>query len=411
MLTSTQPCTVRDFMNYLIYIEHSAENLQFFLWYRSYISRFEEVPECEGALSPEWTRAQEEEVAVRIQKDAAEKMRRAPKPADIFRGTDFEKPAMLGSVTSVRDDGFTYFTPPVTPRDRDHDSLYTDSNAGSNLSATSTAAHRDLAGEAYIAAGAERPFTIQPFRAEIDRVVSTYIADRSPRQLNLSSKEQKTLLHALSSTTHPSAFRTVAASIEATLRHQAHPNFIRWSICNGNPIRVTFARSLGAGTILLSTLAAVLLTLSKVPRGYRAIPAVGWFVGVATLIAAWKGMCVVLHGLHHRHVRPWELFEDHQVEGGRSSSDSDTELNGGSTKGLKGFDTFGRSNSYEDEPWVVKYDKRFLLRKIFDREVWIREPALRQIQDVIFVQAVLGGVVAAGVVAGVFVGVPGGNLF
>ncbi|KAK6437152.1 hypothetical protein LTR95_006647, partial [Oleoguttula sp. CCFEE 5521] len=30
------PCTTRDFMNYLKYIEYSAENLQFFLWYRDY---------------------------------------------------------------------------------------------------------------------------------------------------------------------------------------------------------------------------------------------------------------------------------------------------------------------------------------------------------------------------------------
>lgn len=242
--------------------------------------------------------------------------------------------------------------------------------------------------------------TIQPLRAEIDRVVATYIADHSPRQLNLSSREQKTLLHALSHTTHPSAFRSVAASIESTLRYQAHPNFIRWSICNGNPVRVTFARGLGAASILLSTIAAILLTLSRAPRGYRALAGVGWFVGVATLIAALKGMCVVLHGLHHRHVRPWELFE---VE----PSDSDSEVGGK----RKGFETFGSSNSYEDEPWIVKYGERNMLRKVFDREVWIQEPALRQIQDTIFVQAVLGGILISGVLVGVFVGVPGGGFF
>lgn len=30
-LTLWQPMTVRDFMNYLVYVEHAAENLQFFL--------------------------------------------------------------------------------------------------------------------------------------------------------------------------------------------------------------------------------------------------------------------------------------------------------------------------------------------------------------------------------------------
>lgn len=45
-------------MNYLIYIEHDAENLQFFLWYQDYSKRFAEIPAGERALSPEWTAAQ-----------------------------------------------------------------------------------------------------------------------------------------------------------------------------------------------------------------------------------------------------------------------------------------------------------------------------------------------------------------
>ena len=47
-------------MNYLKYIELSAENLQFFLWYRDYVSRFDGLPANEKALSPEWTVEQAE---------------------------------------------------------------------------------------------------------------------------------------------------------------------------------------------------------------------------------------------------------------------------------------------------------------------------------------------------------------
>lgn len=114
--------------------------------------------------------------------------------------------------------------------------------------------------------------------------------DGGPRQLNLSDYEQKTVLHALSRTTHPSAFRLIARLIEATLRQQAHPNFIRWSICNGNRARVVFARGLGVGTIALGFAAAVLLTLSSAGRGYRALAAIAWVIGIATLVAAYKGM-------------------------------------------------------------------------------------------------------------------------
>jgi hypothetical protein len=39
-------------MDYLFYIEHNAENLQFFLWYKDYCQRFEALPEREKSLSP-----------------------------------------------------------------------------------------------------------------------------------------------------------------------------------------------------------------------------------------------------------------------------------------------------------------------------------------------------------------------
>ena len=119
------------------------------------------------------------------------------------------------------------------------------------------------------------------------------MADGSPRQLNLSAKERADLLHALTNTTHPSAFQRVVYTVEWSLRHQAHPNFIRWSICNGNRARVIFARGLGIGGIVAGIFAAVLLTLSSAGRAWRVLSAIGFVIGVATLIAAWKGMCVV----------------------------------------------------------------------------------------------------------------------
>lgn len=102
-----------------------------------------------------------------------------------------------------------------------------------------------------------------------------------------------TLLHALANTTHPTAFRVVVHTVEWSLRHQAHPNFIRWTICNGNAPRVVFARGLGVAGILGGIICAILITLSNAGRGWRVLSAIGFMIGVATLIAAWKGMCVV----------------------------------------------------------------------------------------------------------------------
>jgi hypothetical protein len=43
--------------------------------------------------------------------------------------------------------------------------------------------------------------------------------------------------------------------------------------------------------------------------------------------------------------------------------------------------------------------------------VWIQEPALRQIQDTIFVQAILTGFVITAITVGVFCAIPKGNKF
>jgi hypothetical protein len=41
-------------MDYLVYVEYNAENLQLFLWYRDYVRRFDALPKKEKTLSPEW---------------------------------------------------------------------------------------------------------------------------------------------------------------------------------------------------------------------------------------------------------------------------------------------------------------------------------------------------------------------
>ncbi len=103
--------------------------------------------------------------------------------------------------------------------------------------------------------------------------------------------------------------------------------------------------------------------------------------------------------MHHRHLRPWELFTEDD------DPSSSFELGKGS------FDTFASANSYEDEPWIAKYEKRNLIRKVFDREVWIQEPALRQIQDTIFLQAIGGALIITAISVGIFCALPKGNYY
>ncbi|KAK1252608.1 hypothetical protein MKX08_003795 [Trichoderma sp. CBMAI-0020] len=386
------PLALRDFMNYLIYVEHAAENLQFYLWYKDYEKRFGEANVSDISLSPEWTQAMEDEAMAKVRREQAEKMKKEPAAAvALFKGTDFEKNA-----ESKRSNPFN--TPPRSANGTsDNDSAWDGAtiNAANNMLSVSHGTSRSQVAEAFHAAGAMAPFTIQPFHEEVTRIITSYIMDGGSRQLNLSDWEQKVAVQALTYTTHPSAFRLLFKIVDSALRMQSHPNFIRWSICNGNLPRVWFARSLGVALILAGFVAAILITLSDAGRGYRVLPLIAWVLGISTLVAAWKGMCVVLHGLHHRHIRPWELFAQDNTEEMKTRS----------------MESFGSDNSYEDEPWVVKYQKRNMIRKIFDREIWIQEPALRQIQDTIFYQALFAGFVFGLVFMAIFLAVPGGHLF
>ncbi len=106
-----QPCTTRDFMNYLVYIEHAAENLQFFLWYRDYTKRFSEQPANERALAPIWSVEQAEIDAQGRTGPAPLKQQVSADTAAVFKGTDFAPPS--ASVVEVKGNPFN--TPPRTP--------------------------------------------------------------------------------------------------------------------------------------------------------------------------------------------------------------------------------------------------------------------------------------------------------
>ena len=103
--------------------------------------------------------------------------------------------------------------------------------------------------------------------------------------------------------------------------------------------------------------------------------------------------------MHHRHVRPWELFED---ESDDISYEQAIRMS---------VESHGYTNSFEDEPWVAKYEKRNLIRKVFDRELWVKEQALRQIQDTIFLQAVLAAIILSAIIVGIFCALPRGNCY
>jgi hypothetical protein len=75
-------------MNYLKYIEYSAENLQFFLWHRDYTARWESLRESEKTLSPEWKPSNADPDGITLASPARPK-RVAPQIMEVLKNTDF----------------------------------------------------------------------------------------------------------------------------------------------------------------------------------------------------------------------------------------------------------------------------------------------------------------------------------
>ncbi|EEY19286.1 conserved hypothetical protein [Verticillium alfalfae VaMs.102] len=73
------PCSLNDFMDYLVYVEQNAEPLQFFLWYCGYVQSWMELDAHERALVPRWDPADAEARAAA--KTDADRKRRGPRVA------------------------------------------------------------------------------------------------------------------------------------------------------------------------------------------------------------------------------------------------------------------------------------------------------------------------------------------
>lgn len=188
--------------------------------------------------------------------------------------------------------------------------------------------------------------------------------------------------------------------VEADLRWQLHPNFIRWSICNSNRPRVVAVRNSGIAHVALGLIMGVLLTLSGVSRWWRLFILPLFLVGFSISMAAHQGLCVIIHSSHTRALRPWEQFSDSTsstlrmniLDAESRSAESRSSVDGQSISMHRweksaSFDPFGTSNTHRDEVWMDRYNKTPLIRKIMTPQVWIQDQTIRMLQDRIVIQS------------------------
>jgi hypothetical protein len=196
---------------------------------------------------------------------------------------------------------------------------------------------------------------------------------------------------------------------------------------------------MGVSHIGAGILVDIILTLSNVSRWFRLLAIPLLLLGYVTMIAAYKGLCVILHASGKvRNVKPWEaednltmysdthgsvnkLYRDDEeitlaasVTQSDAASFSKGSKNGEKSSTLKrprSFDTFGSANTFNDEPWVERYEKKPVMKKIFENNTWVMDDSIRLIQDKIILQSQVWGVFATVVTSVVFVVLPKGSFF
>lgn len=98
-------------MNYLKYIEHDAENLQFFLWARAYIKKFDELPANEQKLSPEWLKSPYDNDSHGTSTPSHLKV--SSDTATFLKGTGLDSGRKVHETSEEL--GNPFHTPPITP--------------------------------------------------------------------------------------------------------------------------------------------------------------------------------------------------------------------------------------------------------------------------------------------------------
>ncbi|KAL8770903.1 MAG: hypothetical protein Q9209_003554 [Squamulea sp. 1 TL-2023] len=372
----SNPCSLQDFIDYLAYVTNDAENLQFYLWLVDYHQRFHNAPPEETALSPKWNFD-----------DAPSSPRHSGNSNYSAVGGSDKTLSLLG----VKD------FDAIEEEDISNASLIEDRFRGDPPSpytatlGTLKFSEVPLADSKPSENNNRSSNNAQPFRLEINRLISHYIAPGGPRELNLSHKDRAAVLYALRRTTHPSAFHPIKKVLDMTLRNQSHPNFVRWSICNGNKPWTIFLRTFAVCNIVIGFAIAILLTLSHASRWYRILAALEWWFGITNLIAAYQGLCVLLLRRHTREVRPWEMDKQ-----GRRYGASDEEAALRHSKVLYEetksrwpvkMELFGPPNTWDNQTWMDRYGMKSIFKKTLEKEVPTQEHGLHFMQNRIVRQA------------------------
>lgn len=229
----------------------------------------------------------------------------------------------------------------------------------------------------------------QPFRAEVDRVISAFFVPGAPAELNVTGPIQRRIREQAQKTTHPEIFDEAKQHVFTTMQKSSFPEFSKLAASNINHEKKVFWLCVGATDFMLGMMVYLLCILLKAGRGWRCFGIPFTWFGCMQFYSATKDLCFQVYGRAARQLYPWEL----------SSDDKSFNL------GTADID-FGDSNNIGGINF--KDIKRSLLprSKIFEKEKVIEDPAIKAIQRKRWLETYIVATTVAAIVIAVCLAVP-----
>lgn len=354
------PMSLYDFYMYLKYIEFSAENLEFYMWYKNYESSY-----AKG-------------LTVIYEKDYGSVSSMAESASSV---AEIKPENGLSSIDEDEE------ADPEIARE-------TLARISQLISADALCSSKSKCGPAMVPAnfstGSDDESPDEALRSlkllnpgpvsrtEIDTVIELFLVPGAEKELNIPPAMRRQAIADLATSSHPAALKPVADHVYGLLRNCSHRNFVRLGVGNGTFETICVATVLGVCNMIGGFL--VVLSRAFVPfRGahtrweaFAAWPL--WWLGLSLILSGLRGSCFFLLLFSRRQRLPWERFDD----------SASVLSNGPGSRLLKAISRL----------------------MIFDRRLRVKERHLRRLQRKIVLQSLLGGSVFATACVLVFIFLP-----
>ncbi|KAL1860396.1 hypothetical protein VTK73DRAFT_7363 [Phialemonium thermophilum] len=352
------PMSLYDFYMYLKHIEFSAENLEFYLWYRNY-----EIAWAKGGSTP--SLSEKEDASYPQTPDSNSSTTDFHAYPAKMEGSGFPQDAeapefALGRIANLISTDTKCSTNACSPTfgTRVRSFVSAAADACRSPSDTDCALLNSESG----------------LRAELDAVVKTFLLPGSEKELNIPPAMRELAIHSLQTSSDPRHLKPVADHVYQLLRNCSHRNFVRLGVSNGTFETLCVATTLG----IVLTIAGFLCVLLRAftphtgahSRWEAFAPWPMWWLGLSLILSGLRGSCFFLLLFTRRQPLPWERFDD--------------------------------SGS-------VRSERKGLLRllsrlMIFDRKLTVKDANLRKLQHKIVIQSLVGGALfaSAGVLLFIF---------